>query len=727
MQEMSQGKSSYQVPFFRLLIPFVLGIITALVSPVNKIPPDILSISTVVLLATSLLVLVIPLKWRYRWVVGINIYLFLLTTGIVITYNFTQESRIIAGIEKKAIVRLIDLPEKRTSSIRGQAIVMSIFENETWVPVNEKTILYFKNDDSLVQNLDYGSILAVNVIFDEPPEAQNPCQFNYKEYLKTKQIHRVAFVKSENWIHVEKRTNPIFSVSFYLRNKLVKLFEESGIYGQNLAVLSALTMGYKNLLDDETRRIFSASGAMHILAVSGLHVGVLFFIVSSILFFLDRTKKGKKIKAIILILFLWFFAIFTGLSPSVLRASLMFSLVILGTAVNRKTNIYNTLSASAFVLLCFNPMLIKEIGFQLSYLAVTSIVFFYPHIYKLIYVRNKWLDKVWSLIAVSIAAQAGTFPLGLYYFHQFPNYFLLTNLFAIPLASIILYLVVLFLFFSFIPATTKIIGFLIDQTLSLLNYLVGFTESLPYSITSELSINNYQVILLLGSIVTLILFFEKRRFAFLAMFLGCLLLHFSIQSFKKINQLNEQEVVVFNIPGVTTIGFTHEGNVTFAVTDTTLSNPLEVYSFQIRGYVNSKGLNVNSKTHHLTATISTTKNTEHTADKENWGFYTSVNSAGSVIDFMGKIIFIPDGEMLSNAIASKKLEVDLMIITSNFGKSSDKLFNLVSPKLVVIDSSVPPWELEKMLQILDEKGIEHHSVQQKGAFTLKRIDFFSKC
>jgi len=710
-----------------LLIPFVLGIITALVSPVNKIPPDILSISTVVLLATSLLVLVIPLKWRYRWVVGINIYLFLLTTGIVITYNFTQESRIIAGIEKKAIVRLIDLPEKRTSSIRGQAIVMSIFENETWVPVNEKTILYFKNDDSLVQNLDYGSILAVNVIFDEPPEAQNPCQFNYKEYLKTKQIHRVAFVKSENWIHVEKRTNPIFSVSFYLRNKLVKLFEESGIYGQNLAVLSALTMGYKNLLDDETRRIFSASGAMHILAVSGLHVGVLFFIVSSILFFLDRTKKGKKIKAIILILFLWFFAIFTGLSPSVLRASLMFSLVILGTAVNRKTNIYNTLSASAFVLLCFNPMLIKEIGFQLSYLAVTSIVFFYPHIYKLIYVRNKWLDKVWSLIAVSIAAQAGTFPLGLYYFHQFPNYFLLTNLFAIPLASIILYLVVLFLFFSFIPATTKIIGFLIDQTLSLLNYLVGFTESLPYSITSELSINNYQVILLLGSIVTLILFFEKRRFAFLAMFLGCLLLHFSIQSFKKINQLNEQEVVVFNIPGVTTIGFTHEGNVTFAVTDTTLSNPLEVYSFQIRGYVNSKGLNVNSKTHHLTATISTTKNTEHTADKENWGFYTSVNSAGSVIDFMGKIIFIPDGEMLSNAIASKKLEVDLMIITSNFGKSSDKLFNLVSPKLVVIDSSVPPWELEKMLQILDEKGIEHHSVQQKGAFTLKRIDFFSKC
>jgi len=727
MQEMSQGKSSYQVPFFRLLIPFVLGIITALVSPVNKIPPDILSISTVVLLATSLLVLVIPLKWRYRWVVGINIYLFLLTTGIVITYNFTQESRIIAGIEKKAIVRLIDLPEKRTSSIRGQAIVMSIFENETWVPVKEKTILYFKNDDSLVQNLDYGSILAVNVIFDEPPEAQNPCQFNYKEYLKTKQIHRVAFVKSENWIHVEKRTNPIFSVSFYLRNKLVKLFEESGIYGQNLAVLSALTMGYKNLLDDETRRIFSASGAMHILAVSGLHVGVLFFIVSSILFFLDRTKKGKKIKAIILILFLWFFAIFTGLSPSVLRASLMFSLVILGTAVNRKTNIYNTLSASAFVLLCFNPMLIKEIGFQLSYLAVTSIVFFYPHIYKLIYVRNKWLDKVWSLIAVSIAAQAGTFPLGLYYFHQFPNYFLLTNLFAIPLASIILYLVVLFLFFSFIPATTKIIGFLIDQTLSLLNYLVGFTESLPYSITSELSINNYQVILLLGSIVTLILFFEKRRFAFLAMFLGCLLLHFSIQSFKKINQLNEQEVVVFNIPGVTTIGFTHEGNVTFAVTDTTLSNPLEVYSFQIRGYVNSKGLNVNSKTHHLTATISTTKNTEHTADKENWGFYTSVNSAGSVIDFMGKIIFIPDGEMLSNAIASKKLEVDLMIITSNFGKSSDKLFNLVSPKLVVIDSSVPPWELEKMLQILDEKGIEHHSVQQKGAFTLKRIDFFSKC
>ena len=715
---MTSTTPSYQAPFFRLLVPFVLGIIAAINIKVT-IEFHTLYVVLGALLAFSLLVLVLPLKWKQRWIIGSCIYLFLFISGGTITLNLLTESNIPTNIEQKAIVKLLDAPEKRASSVRVLVKVLNISEKGVWVPIDEKVILYFKGNDSLAESLNYGSVLAVNLTFDEPPGAQNPNQFNYKEYLKSKQIHRVAFVKPENWFKVEQNTNPILSTSFNLRNTLIELFQEVGISGQNLAVLSALTMGYKNLLDDETRRIFSASGAMHILAVSGLHVGVLFFIVSSILFFLDRSKKGKRTKAILLILFLWFFAIFTGLSPSVLRASLMFSLVIVGTALSRKTNIYNTLSASAFVLLCFNPMLIKEIGFQLSYLAVTSIVFFYPHIYKLIYIKNKWLDKVWALIAVSIAAQLGTFPLTLFYFHQFPNYFLLTNLFAIPLASIILYLVIGMLFVSYLPAIAGILGYLLNQTLSLLNYLVSFTESLPYSITSGFSINSYQAILLLCSIVALVLFLEKRRFIFLATFLVCLLSHFSIHSYKNISQLNEQELVVFNIPGATTVGITHGENITFAVTDSTISNPLAVHSFQIQGYVENKGLKVNGKPYNLKVRNSNSQIAESKTNRMEKGFYISTNTFGSLINFMGKTIFIPDGEKLTNAVSSNKFEVDLMIITSNLGKASNKIFNLVSPKMVVIDSSVAPWNLERIIETLDEMGIEHHCVQQKGAFTLK--------
>ena len=178
---------------------------------------------------------------------------------------------------------------------------------------------------------------------------------------------------------------------------------------------------------------------MHVLAVSGLHVGIIFFILNFLLTPLNRNKRLLKIKLFLLVGALWFYAFLTGLSPSVMRSCTMFSFIVVGENLNKRTNIYNTLAASAFLLMLINPLIIFGAGFQLSYIAVISIVFFQPRLAALVAVKNRILKYVWDLFTVSVAVQIGTAPISIFYFHQFPVYFWLSNFIVIPGAALILY------------------------------------------------------------------------------------------------------------------------------------------------------------------------------------------------------------------------------------------------------------------------------------------------
>ena len=245
----------------------------------------------------------------------------------------------------------------------------------------------------------------------------------------------------------------------------------------------------KDELDFEVKQAYAAAGAMHVLAVSGLHVGIIFLILNTLLAILDTSKKGRIVKAIILLISLWSYAMITGLSPSVLRAATMFSFVIMGTVLNRSSSIYNTLAASAFFILIINPNLLFEVGFQLSYVAVLGIVYLQPLIYKRIYTRWWLLDKVWAITAVSIAAQIATLPLTLFYFNQFPVYFMLSNLLVIPSAAVILILGILLFIASPIPFISESIGWVLNKFIEGLNFGIKEIEVLPNSLIEGLSIN----------------------------------------------------------------------------------------------------------------------------------------------------------------------------------------------------------------------------------------------
>ena len=251
--------------------------------------------------------------------------------------------------------------------------------------------------------MKYGDrILFVGKV-NEVKTQGNPNEFDYKRFLINRGITGQTFIQSNRFKVIDTQNgNKLFETAYKFRTKLASVYKNNRIGGREFAVLKALTLGDKSEIDTETKQSYSYSGATHILSVSGLHVGIIYVLFNFFLRFLGRlkTKKfnyGVWLKVIILLIILWGFALLTGLSPSVKRASLMFSFVVIGHAGKRYVNIYNSIAASAFVLLIVNPYDITDIGFQLSYIAVISIVYFQPIIRRLFVIKNKLLYYFWSL------------------------------------------------------------------------------------------------------------------------------------------------------------------------------------------------------------------------------------------------------------------------------------------------------------------------------------------
>ncbi|WP_319479987.1 ComEC/Rec2 family competence protein [uncultured Draconibacterium sp.] len=281
------------------------------------------------------------------------------------------------------------------------------------------------------------------------------------------------------------------------------------------------------------------------LAVSGLHVGILFFAFTFCFGFLQKRKIGKFIYVMLSISLLWCYAFITGLSPSVLRACTMFSLVIIAGNINRRANIYNTLAASAFLLLWVNPNNLFEVGFQLSYMAVFGIVFLQPRIAGLWTVKNKVGLFFWNLICVSIAAQIATFPLSAYYFNQFPTYFLLSNIVVIPAAMLLIPLGLGLLAFSKIPLLATSIAFIVKWIIKSVYFLLSSFESFPHS-TPDVVLHLPELLFVLVILFSIFLFLNSHRAVFLKSALSFAAILAAFILFSAYKQINRREIIVLN-------------------------------------------------------------------------------------------------------------------------------------------------------------------------------------
>lgn len=449
-------------------------------------------------------------------------------------------------------VCLLSEPVEKPKTYACEVSVQYAFPSDTLSsgPVREHgcAIVYLPKD-SLSSCLHAGDILLVDAFFPSYKPESNPCMFDYPAYLLRQGIASTAYVPRNKWVSVGHTSS--FSLRRWAavcQRKLLTVYERYGISGQEYAVLSALTLGYKESLDSDTKRIYSASGAMHILAVSGLHVGIVYFVLYYLLFFLGNSFRGRVLRSLLLILFLWVYAFVTGLSPSVMRACLMFSVGQLAVCFDRRGSVFNTLAFSAFLLLVVDPLLLYNVSFQLSYSAVLAIVLLQPRLSALVKVKlHRVLRWFLDLACVSLAAQIGTFVWSLLYFNQFSTYFLLTNFVVIPAATLVIPLALLLFVVSPFPLLAGALGRLLSFLLSCVNAILSHIEALPFS-TLQIYIDAFQAFLLFGCVTcVLIIVFRGRKYLFPAVSVAmlCLMVFFSIRFYRLYDTCHTNRLVVY--------------------------------------------------------------------------------------------------------------------------------------------------------------------------------------
>jgi competence protein ComEC len=440
------------------------------------------------------------------------------------------------------LVKIEESPEEKENSIKCVVDVLQIDEDQC----SGRSLIYLQKD-SISKSLQYGDLLYFNGRFNPIRSNGNPKEFDYARYLRIHDIHHQAYVKSEKWKLLGNDGNALVKGVSSLRGYFSSLIKESGLSAKNSMVANALLLGQKEYLDKEVLRSYSSAGAMHVLAVSGLHVGIVMLILTSLMKPIKRFKYGKQFYLLIILGGIWFYALITGLSPSVMRAGVMFTFIVIGQELERDSTVYQSIMVSAFLLILFEPYIIFQVGFQLSYLAVLGIVYLQPKIENLIFVENKILHKAWQISAVSIAAQIATFPLGLYYFHQFPNFFLLSNLLVIPLAFFILILGISYLVLHQVPWVSDLLFWLFDGAISILNMGVEWVEKLPYSILWGISIEWYEVFLLYVTIVMSSVAFIQRKTTFLLASLSITVLLLGLNVYEKVQWESENVICLYNV------------------------------------------------------------------------------------------------------------------------------------------------------------------------------------
>ncbi|PID94081.1 MAG: hypothetical protein CSA95_04815 [Bacteroidetes bacterium] len=351
----------------------------------------------------------------------------------------------------------------------------------------------------------------------------NPGGFDYNLFLRRKGIACLAYGEASSLVLLKPvKRYMIQRVATKVRLKLLERLAAHAPSDGLYAIAGALIIGYDDNLSPESRANFSRAGAMHILCVSGLHVGVMFLIINTLLRYLFRRKRMRWIRYLLLLLGLWSYAFVTGLSPSVMRATVMLSFVVTGKELERHTSIHNSIAASALFLLFLNPLLLFSIGFQLSYLAVISIVTFHKPLSGIFTPSCRIFRWGWDLLSVSLAAQLGIVPLTLYYFHSFPILFLLTNLVVIPLASLILYLGIAFLLLSSIPLLSQGVAFLFYLLIALLQRFTQWVSGIAWGVVDHINITGLHVVVIFFLLCALILLlyrgiYRRTRWVWLAL------------------------------------------------------------------------------------------------------------------------------------------------------------------------------------------------------------------
>lgn len=411
--------------------------------------------------------------------------------------------------------------------------------------VGGKILLNIKKD-TINKKVSIDDIIYLKSNFKEIFKPLNLHQFNYRNYLEKQQIYHQISVSNSAIKLVNQRSFSLNGTSHRIRDTINNSLQKYNFKKDELAIINALLLGQRNFVSKELLQSYAGAGAMHILAVSGLHIGILLLLLNALFKPIERIKNGKTIKLFLVVSLLWLYALVAGFSPSIIRAVSMFTAIAFGMLSNKKTNTLHNLFISMFFLVLVHPLYIFSVGFQLSYLAVFSIVYFYP-LFTRFYNPTHWfLKKVWQLLAISFAAQLGILPLSLYYFHQFPSLFFVSSLVIIPLLGFILgfgiFIIGLAIFGILPQFLADFYGFIIQE----MNVFIRFISRQEDFLFQNIS---FSIFLLIASYFIIFFGFryaDKRSFKKLVWLMSFVIIFQGVLIFEKRDKQTKVEFVIFN-------------------------------------------------------------------------------------------------------------------------------------------------------------------------------------
>lgn len=662
-------------PVVKILLPFVVGIAIAYYGDFQDEVCRGIGVAT---LSCFLLVCVLTFVKSYRWrlVQTVTMALAFVLAGI-----FLADTRFHPQLQEDSfensrdwVVRVASEPTVREKSVKVEAEVLPDTDRKS---VKGKILLYFQPSEA-AEGLQYGDLLFVHTDLSRILPPCNPDAFDNQRYMRRRGIYYTGFVREGAWkCFGNSPANRLKALAQKARCRLAGVYVSAGMSGDELDILKAILLGDDDTLDPELRVSYASAGVSHILCVSGMHVGVIFMIINFLLKPLDLFHTSRIVKTVLVMQIIWLYAHITGLAPSVTRSATMFTFVALGQLLRRHTNVFHSLFASAFILLVINPLLLFEVGFQLSYLAVSGIVLFQPKLSALYQCRTKVGNYFWELLTVSIAAQLGTSPISIYYFAQFPNYFMLSNLSVIALSFVVIITGVALLPISFIPLIANWLSWLLTWEIRIMNRIIVFIERLPHSVTENIDYHIMQVILLYGVIgcfCSLLYKWSRKVFWSTGVLFTLFCVSFVV---KKVLWEHETEFMAYHIRKCSALSFHCRGQ-TVLFSDSIRSEADKSYQYNIRNH---------ARKHHLCGPI---------VPIDIGSFDTPyLCKRGNFIRFCDKTYYILTQKQSIMVEKSKKmLTIDCLLLRQNPRQPPNEVMAALPFREVIADGSNTPFYVE---------------------------------
>ncbi len=580
---------------------------------------------------------------------------------------------------------------EKAKSYKAEASIEMLNGNQL-EKLTGNVILYFQKDSlKPLPALNYGS----QVVFKKPLQiiinAGNPGGFDYQRYCAFHNLYFQVFLKDDEYdVGHQKIIHPFWQDLFSLRDWSLSVFKKYIPSSTEAGMAEALLIGYRNDLDREIVQQYTNTGVVHIIAISGMHLGLIYGLVLLLFRPFANRKRIKIVRGLTVIIVLWGFSLLTGAAPSITRSAIMFTFLVLGEIGDKKAGIYNSLACAAFLLLLYDPFTLWDVGFQLSFSALLSIAVFAKPIEQLLYFSKKWKQKLWQLNAVTISAQILTFPIVVFHFHQFPNLFLLTNLLAVPLSSLIIYALIALLALSWVPFLNTFLGQICKWLIWTMDKFIELVNNIPFALTDNIYFTFTQSVMLVFIIAAFAFWWlNKSRTAFVTG-LFAVFVFMVLECFQFVDAEKQKQLIVYNVPQHAAIDVIDGEKYTFYGDSILLED----------GFLQNFHLKPSRVEHQITKIDSL----ENVLEKER------------CLQFGNKkLIWVDENYQTAD---SAKIITDVAIITGNPKLKLYELIENVRPTIIVADGTNSHYKIAQWQKQADSLHLRFHSVAEKGAFVM---------